>query len=65
MPKLKTKKKTAKRFRITKNGKVLSKKPGRRHLLADKAKKSKRQMRTNKEITGGMSLNIKAQLPYA
>lgn len=65
MPKLKTRKKTAKRFRITKNGKVLSMKPGRRHLLADKPKKAKRQMRTNKEITGGMALKIKAQLPFA
>jgi len=65
MPKLKTKKKTAKRFRITKNGKVLSKKPGRRHLLADKAQKAKRHMRSNKEITGGMAMKVKAQLPYA
>jgi large subunit ribosomal protein L35 len=65
MPKLKTKKKAAKRFRITKNGKVMTKKPGRRHLLADKGRKSKRHMRSPKEITGGMALKIKAQLPNA
>jgi large subunit ribosomal protein L35 len=65
MPKLKTKKKAAKRFRITKNGKVLTKKSGRRHLLADKAHKTKRQSRNNFEVPGGMAMKIKGQLPYA
>jgi large subunit ribosomal protein L35 len=65
MPKLKTKKKTAKRFRVTKNGKVLTKKSGRRHLLADKKTKSKRHMRSTMLITGGMADKVKMQLPYA
>ena len=65
MPKLKTKQKAAKRFRITKNGKVLAKASGRRHLLADKGSKTKRQMRQNIQIQGGPSRLIKQQMPYA
>lgn len=36
MPKLKTHKGTAKRFRLTKNGKVMRMKPGRTHLRRKK-----------------------------
>jgi large subunit ribosomal protein L35 len=36
MPKLKTHKGTAKRFRLTKNGKVMRMKPGRSHLRRKK-----------------------------
>ncbi|MCC6455149.1 MAG: 50S ribosomal protein L35 [Caldilineaceae bacterium] len=36
MPKLKTHKGTAKRFRLTKNGKVMRMKPGRSHLRRNK-----------------------------
>ncbi len=65
MPKLKTKKKAAKRFRITKHGKVLTRASGRRHLLVDKAHKAKRQMRRVMQIESAMARNIKRQLPYA
>lgn len=64
MPKLKTKKKAAKRFRVTKNGKVLAKATGRRHLLADKSPKRKRQMRQAVEVTGNVAKNIKTVMPY-
>ncbi len=40
--KAKTKKSAAKRYRITKNGKVLYNKMGKRHLLTKKSAKSKR-----------------------
>ena len=64
MNKLKTKKKAAKRFRITKNGKVLAKATGRRHLLSDKDPKTKRQMRHNIEIKGQVAANIRSVMPY-
>ncbi|MCD4813369.1 50S ribosomal protein L35 [bacterium] len=64
MPKLKTKKKAAKRFRVTKNGKVLAKATGRRHLLSDKAPKKLRQMRQTIEVKGRVAQNIKAVMPY-
>lgn len=65
MPKMKTKQKAAKRFRVTKNGKLLAKKSGRRHLLSDKSQKSKRQMRRTLQVKGGMGRKVRAQLPYA
>jgi large subunit ribosomal protein L35 len=65
MPKLKTKKKTAKRFRVTKNGKVIAKKAGNRHLSTDKSPKSKRHMRGNLSVTGKMAEKIKSLIPYA
>ena len=47
MPKMKTKKSAKKRFRVTKNGKVLGARAGRRHLLSVKTGKRRRQMRKN------------------
>lgn len=44
MPKLKTKKGAAKRYRITKNGKVLINKMGARHILTKKSAKRKRKL---------------------
>lgn len=64
MPKLKTKKKAAKRLRVTKNGKVIAKTTGRRHLLGDKSPKKIRQMRRNLEIQGRQARVIKTLLPY-
>ncbi len=45
MPKMKTRKGVAKRMRITKNGKVMRRKAGLRHLLSSKSRKRKRQLR--------------------
>jgi large subunit ribosomal protein L35 len=65
MPKLKTKQKAAKRFRITKNGKVLAKASGRRHLLSSKNRKAKRQMKNAVAIDQSMVTNIRRIMPYA
>ncbi len=45
MPKMKTRKGVAKRMRITKNGKIMRRKAGLRHLLSGKSRKRKRQLR--------------------
>jgi large subunit ribosomal protein L35 len=45
MPKLKTNKAAKKRFKVSKNGKVLRGRPGRRHLLSVKTGKRRRQLR--------------------
>lgn len=45
MPKMKTRKGVTKRMRITKNGKVMRRKAGLRHLLSSKSRKRKRQLR--------------------
>ena len=64
MPKMKTKKAMKKRYRITKNGKVLANKTLRRHMLTDRSPKKKRQLR-RKMIVDKVHVNaIKMNLPY-
>ena len=45
MPKQKTRKGLAKRIRVTRRGKIVRGKAGRRHLLSGKSRKRKRQLR--------------------
>ena len=45
MPKLKTNKGTAKRFKVTKNGKIKRNKAGSSHILSKKTTKRKRKLR--------------------
>ncbi len=45
MPKKKTNKSAAKRFRVTAGGRLKYSRPGRRHLLSAKTSKRKRQIR--------------------
>ena len=44
MPKMKTKKAVRAKFKVTGTGKLLRSKPGKRHLLAHKSSKRKRQL---------------------
>jgi large subunit ribosomal protein L35 len=44
MPKLKTRKAAVKRFKITKSGKILRYKAGKKHILEHKSSKLKREM---------------------
>lgn len=45
MPKMKTRKAVAARFRVTGTGKLKFSQPGKRHLLTHKSAKRKRQLR--------------------
>ena len=45
MPKQKTRKGIAKRIHITRRGKIMRAKAGRRHLLSGKSRKRKRKLR--------------------
>ncbi len=51
MPKKKTNKAAAKRFKVTGSGRIKHAKAGRRHLLSCKSRKRKRQLR-NKNVLG-------------
>ena len=64
MPKLKTNKSVKKRFKITKNGKVKSARSLRRHLMADRSSKKKRQSRGTHVLDKTDWHRVKAQLPY-
>lgn len=45
MPKMKTKKAVASRFKVTGTGKLKRSRPGKRHILTKKTGKRKRQLR--------------------
>ena len=44
MPKLKSRKAAAKRFKVTKSGKIMRYKAGKKHILEHKSSKTKREM---------------------
>ncbi|MCX5692979.1 MAG: 50S ribosomal protein L35 [Candidatus Omnitrophica bacterium] len=64
MPKLKTNKGARKRLKITKNGKLMRYKPGRRHILTSKSSKRKRKMRRCIQVLGMEAKITKKLLPY-
>jgi large subunit ribosomal protein L35 len=65
MPKIKTCKGAAKRFKLTKKGKVKFKKAYKSHILEHKSPKMKRQARKNSYIHAADVKNVKQMLPYA
>ena len=64
MPKLKTNRSAAKRFKITKNGKIKKRNAGRRHILGNKKRKKKRNLRQNGYISEADEKHIRRLLPY-
>jgi len=63
MPKQKTRRAAAKRFRITKTGKVMRRHAKMRHLLECKAKKKKRGMRKVGRVSPSDVARVKQMLP--
>ncbi len=64
MPKLKTNKSAAKRFRFTKSGKIKKRNAGRRHILGKKARKNKRHLRRPGYVSKTDEKRIRRLLPY-
>ncbi|MDD5137111.1 MAG: 50S ribosomal protein L35 [Candidatus Omnitrophica bacterium] len=65
MPKMKTRKGIAKRFKVTKRRKVLRHKGGKGHLLGHKTKKRKRALRRAALVSKHERKKILKLLPYA
>ncbi len=65
MAKIKTHKATAKRFSLTKSGKVKLNHSYRRHKLGIKTTKRKRILRKAGYLSPAMTANIKALIPHA
>ena len=65
MPKLKTIKGVKDRVKVTGTGKLMARKPGRRHLLAHRRSKTKRQLRRPHLLSPADAKNIRKTLPYA
>ena len=65
MPKMKTHKGAKKRFKVSKRGKILRGKPGRRHLLSVKTSNRKRRLRKTAECSSYDSWKVKRLLCLA
>ena len=64
MPKLKTKKAAAKRFKITGTGKLKRNKSNTQHILGKKSRKRKRNLRKSTVVDATNVKSMKKALPY-
>jgi large subunit ribosomal protein L35 len=65
MPRLKTNSGAAKRFKVTKSGRVKRAKANASHLLTHKSSKRKRSLRKASMIAKVDQKNVRRLLPYA
>ncbi len=64
MPKIKTKRSAAKRFSVTKSGKVKMKRSKLRHILTSKTRKQKRRLRSKLFASPADMAKLRRLLPY-
>ena len=64
MPKIKTHRGAAKRFKKTATGKFTRSQAFKRHILTSKTTKSKRQMRGSEVVNPADAPRLKKMLPY-
>ena len=64
MPKMKTRKAAAKRFKKTSSGKFKHKHAYRNHILTKKKKKRKRHLRKDDYLDGKDAKRVDKMLPY-
>lgn len=64
MPKMKTKRSAAKRFKVTGTGKLKRNKAYKRHILTKKSAKTKRNLRKATTVDASNVKNMKQILPY-
>ena len=65
MPKMKTNKGAAKRFRKTGTGKIKRNKAFSSHILTSKSTKTKRNLRKSATLSSGDARRVKVLLPYS
>lgn len=65
MPKLKTKRSAAKRFKVTGTGKLMKMKANKNHILNKKTTKRKRRLRKAVEVDQTNVKMMKHMLPYS
>lgn len=65
MPKMKTHKSSAKRFKIKKSGTISRSKAGKSHILTKKTAKRKRNLRKSTSVSSADVKRVKKVLPYA
>ncbi|MBP1689773.1 MAG: ribosomal protein [Deltaproteobacteria bacterium] len=64
MPKIKTCRGAAKRFKTTGSGRIKRGKAFRRHILSHKGRKRKRQLRSHGLVAAADHENIRKLIPY-
>lgn len=64
MPKLKTRKGVAKRFKFTKSGKIKKRSANRGHLLSGRSTKRKRKLRKGGYVSVTQEKMIRRLMPY-
>ena len=64
MPKMKTRKAAAKRFKQTGTGKFRRNRANGRHILTKKSSKRKRRLRKDTEVKSSELGRLRAALPY-
>ena len=64
MPKMKTHRGAAKRFSVTKSGRVKRAKAYKSHILNKKSSKRKRHLRKGTYICAAEEKNVKVLIPY-
>jgi len=64
MPKLKTNRSAAKRFKITKSGKLKKRSANRGHILGKMNRKRKRKLRQSGYVSDADAKKIRRLLPY-
>jgi large subunit ribosomal protein L35 len=65
MPKMKTKKSAAKRFRVRASGSIKRGQAFKRHILTKKTTKNKRQLRGAVQVHCADVLSVRTMMPYA
>ncbi len=65
MPKMKTNRAAAKRFRVTGSGRIRRSKSGLNHMMQEKSRKRLRRLRKNDMVDSTLQKRIKLMLPYA
>lgn len=64
MPKIKTNRGAAKRFKVSKSGKVMRRRGFKSHILSTKSRKRKRRLRQPDTVSGYESKNMRRLVPY-
>ncbi|GAB2906281.1 50S ribosomal protein L35 [Paralcaligenes sp. KSB-10] len=65
MPKMKTKRGAAKRFKVRASGSIKRGQAFKRHILTKKTTKSKRQLRGSAAVHKTNVASVKAMMPFA
>ncbi|MCP5264494.1 MAG: 50S ribosomal protein L35 [Burkholderiaceae bacterium] len=65
MPKMKTKRGAAKRFKVRPGGTIKRAQAFKRHILTKRKTKNKRQLRGMVEVHASDAAHVRAMMPYA